>query len=315
MRPKIIRNISEFPNLDYTIVALGNFDGIHLGHQQLLKKIEEIKQKTNGKTVVFTFYPHPLKIIKPHNEAFIMQSFREKYEVLSKFNIDYIYCVRFTKEFAMLHPQNFVKKYLIDGLKAKNVCVGYNYTFGRLAQGNVLTLKEYSKEYGFKLHVIPPYKINNTIVSSSKIRKFLKAGQVELANQFLGRLYSVNGIVKKGKQRGKLLGFPTANIYFNRPLLLKEGVYAGFAKIGNTYYKAAINIGSNPTFGDEIVHLEAYIIDFNQNIYNKRLCLYFVKYLREEIKFNSQEKLLEQIKKDVQTINLCCNQETLSCII
>ncbi len=315
MRPNIIRNISEFPNLDYTIAALGNFDGIHLGHQQLLKKIEEIKHKTNGKTVVFTFYPHPLKIIKHHNEAFIMQSFREKYEVLSQFDIDYIYCVQFTKEFAMLHPQTFVKKYLIDGLKVKDVCVGYNYTFGKLAQGNVLTLKEYSKEYGFKLHVIPPYKINNTIVSSSKIRKFLQSAQVEIANQFLGRLYSVNGIVNKGKQRGKSLGFPTANIYFNRPLLLKEGVYAGFVKIGNAYYKAAINIGSNPTFEDQIVHLEAYIIDFNENLYKKRLCVYFVKYLREEIKFDSQEKLLEQIKKDVHTINLCCNQDTFSCII
>ncbi|OSS43078.1 Riboflavin kinase / FMN adenylyltransferase [Desulfurella amilsii] len=313
MKPIVIRNINDLPEIDYTIVALGNFDGIHLGHQQLLKKIVEIKQKTNGKTVVFTFYPHPLKIIKQHNQAFIMQSFREKYEILCKFNVDYIFCARFTKEFAMMHPQSFVKKYMVDGLKAKEVCVGYNYTFGKLALGNTLTLKEYSKEFGFKLHIIPAYKIDNITVSSSKIRKFLKSGEVELANQFLGRLYSINGIVKKGKQRGKSLGFPTANIYFNRPLLLQEGVYAGFAKINDIFYKAAINVGSNPTFGDQIVHIEAYLIDFNGNLYNKRINLYFVKYIREEIKFDSKETLLEQIKSDVETIDLSCNKDTLSC--
>ena len=314
MKPVVIRNLNDFPKLSYTIVALGNFDGIHLGHQQLLKKIEEIKQKTNGKTVVFTFYPHPLKIIKQYNNAFIMQSFREKYEILCKFDVDYIFCARFTKEFAMLHPQAFVKKYLCDGLKAKEVCVGYNYTFGKLSLGNTLSLKEYSQEYGFKLHIIPAYKIDNITVSSSKIRKFLQNGQIELANQFLGRLYSINGIVKKGKQRGKSLGFPTANIYFNRPLLLKEGVYAGFAKINDTYYKAAINIGSNPTFSDQIVHLEAYLIDFDGDLYNKRINIYFVKYIRQETKFDSKEKLLEQIKSDVEIINSSCNENTFACV-
>ncbi len=298
MKPIVVRNANDFPNLDYAIVALGNFDGIHLGHQQLLKKIQEIKQNTNGKTVVFTFYPHPLKIIKQHEASFIMQSFREKYKILCKFD----------------HPQAFVKKYLVDVIRAKEVCVGYNYTFGKLAQGNTLTLKEYSKELGFRLHVIPAYKIDNTTVSSSKIRKFLQNGQIELANKFLGRLYNISGVVKKGKERGKTLGFPTANIYFNRPILLKEGVYAGFAKINNTYYKTAINIGSNPTFSDEVVHLEAHFIDFNGDLYNKRIDIYFVKYIRQEIKFSSTKELLDQIKSDVEVVNASCNKETFTCI-
>ncbi|HHS49041.1 MAG TPA: hypothetical protein ENM99_04195, partial [Desulfurella acetivorans] len=178
-----------------------------------------------------------------------------------------------------------------------------------------LTLKEYSKEFGFKLHIIPAYKIDNITVSSSKIRKFLQSGEIELANQFLGRLYSISGIVKKGKQRGKSLGFPTANIYLNRPPLLKEGVYAGFAKINDIFYKAAINVGSNPTFQDQIVHIEAYLIDFNGDLYSKRINLYFVKYIREEIKFDSKEALLEQIKSDVEIINASCNTDTLSCAI
>lgn len=315
MKPKVIRNINEFPNLNYTIVALGNFDGIHLGHQELLKKIGDIKKQTNGKTVVFTFYPHPLKIIKQHNDSFIMQSFREKFEILCKFDVDYIFCARFTKEFAMMHPKSFIKKYLVDCLKAKEVCIGYNYTFGKLAQGDTYALKEYAKEFGFKVHVIPAYKINNVTVSSSKIRKSLKSGDMDGANQFLGRLYLVSGRVKKGKQRGKTLGFPTANIYFNRPLLLKEGVYAGFVKIGDVYYKAAINVGSNPTFGDKISHIEAHLIGFNEDLYQKRINLYFVKYIREEIKFESAQKLLEQIKKDVEFIGNACNEKTLSCLL
>lgn len=313
MMPKIIRNINNFPSIDYPIVALGNFDGIHLGHQELLKKIVEIKNQKGGKAIVFTFYPHPIKIIKQANEPFIMQSFREKYEALCQFDIDYIFCERFVKEFAMLHPQNFVKKYLVDGMRAKEVCVGYNYTFGKFAQGNILTLKEYSQTYGFKLHVINAFKIDSVTVSSSKIRKSLNEGDIKSANKFLGRLYSLSAIVKRGEQRGKDLGFPTANIYLNRPILLKEGVYAGFVKINNKYHKSAINIGSNPTFGDKKIHIEAHLINFHGNLYNKRINVFFVAYIREERKFNSKEELLYQIGQDVEKINTLCNEETLAC--
>ncbi len=299
---KIIRDIYTKCDIEKPVIALGNFDGIHLGHQALIKETVRRAKQIDGTPVLFTFYPHPIKVIRNVDEPFLIQTFKEKAKIIKNLGIEILICARFTKEFASLDPEFFIKNILVDNLNVKVICVGHDYTFGKNGVGTVKNLKEYAVKYSFEVVVIPPVKVDGVVVSSTKIREFLKNGLISKANMFLGRPYTISGIVKEGDKRGVALGFPTANIYPQNEILLPNGVYAAYAYIDSKRFKAAVNVGTNPTFKGKIKHIEVHLLNFSGNIYNKKIRVEFIEYIREERAFKSADALVKQIKKDINKI-------------
>jgi len=297
---RVIRDLSRTYNFGNLSIALGNFDGIHIGHKKIIQATVNMAKQSHGCAALFTFYPHPLKVLRGSNEPFIIQTFKEKMQIVNQMGIDMVVCAKFSKEFADMHPEVFVKDILVNSLKVSNVFVGYDYTFGKYGKGTVNSLRDYAKNYGFNVHIIPPVKIDGIVVSSSKIREFLRNGEIRAANLFLGRNYTITGVVRRGDERGRMLGFPTANIYPRNEILLKNGVYAAYVYINDKKYKGAVNIGSNPTFSGVDVHIEAFIFDFNKDIYGEKITIEFVDFLREEIKFKNISDLIKRIKLDIK---------------
>lgn len=284
---------------DKKVTALGNFDGIHLGHQELIKKAIELSKINNISSSAFTFRQHTMKTICKKKFPKLLITNRKKLEEFSKFMLDYAIIFDFNKDFSLLSPENFIKDILIDKLNMKIAVVGENYRFGYRASGDIQLLKSFSKIYDYKVEVIEPVKLNKIIISSSYIRSLIQEGKIEEANKCLGRYFSLEGYVTSGRKVGRKLGFPTANISIDRDYILPlNGVYLTRVKILNKYFLGITNVGINPTFNVNNLSVETYIIDFNKNIYGMFIEVEFIKRLRDEIKFNSVEELIEQMKKD-----------------
>ncbi|MDI3476838.1 MAG: riboflavin kinase / adenylyltransferase [Thermoanaerobacterium sp.] len=284
---------------DKKVIALGNFDGIHLGHQELIKKAIELSKINNMSSSVFTFRQHTMKTIRKKNFPKLLITNRKKLEEFSKFMLDYVIIFDFNKDFSLLPPENFIKDILIDKLNMKIAVVGENYRFGYKASGDIQLLKSFSKIYDYKVEVIEPVKLNKIIISSSYIRSLIQEGKIEEANKCLGRYFSLEGYVTSGRKVGRKLGFPTANISIDRDYIIPlNGVYLTRVKILNKYFLGITNVGINPTFNVNNLSVETYIVDFNENIYGMFIEVEFIKRIRDEIKFNSVEELIEQMKKD-----------------
>lgn len=299
---RIITDIRKFKNIKPPIVTLGNFDGVHKGHQKVLKTVKDRAKRLRLPSAVYTFEPHPLKIVAPHKSPPLLTALKEKMELIKASGIDYLILARFTKEFASRHPGEFVEDVLLKQLKAKEVWVGHDYAFGKGRTGTIEYLKELGKKFGFKVSVIPACKKGGVIISSSKIREYIRHGKVKEAAVFLGRSYAVSGKVVKGRNIGKHLGFPTANIEIHNELIPKDGIYAVRVLLGNQIYKGAANIGFAPTFHIKKRAVEAHIINFKQNIYDKKLKIEFIQRLRGEKIFKSADGLAIQIKRDVDKV-------------
>lgn len=299
---RIITDIRKFKNIKPPIVTLGNFDGVHKGHQKVLKTVKDRAKRLRLPSAVYTFEPHPLKIVAPHKSPPLLTALKEKMELIKASGIDYLILARFTKEFASRHPGEFVEDVLLKQLKAKEVWVGHDYAFGKGRTGTIEHLKELGKKFGFKVSVIPACKKGGVIISSSKIREYIRHGKVKEAAVFLGRSYAVSGKVVKGRNIGKHLGFPTANIEIHNELIPKDGIYAVRVLLGNQIYKGAANIGFAPTFHIKKRAVEAHIINFKQNIYDKKLKIEFIQRLRGEKIFKSADGLAIQIKRDVDKV-------------
>ncbi|GAB4447771.1 MAG: bifunctional riboflavin kinase/FAD synthetase [Bacteroidia bacterium] len=286
-----------------TVITIGTFDGVHKGHQKILKRLEEIKHQKNLKSIVFTFYPHPRKVLDPQqNSIKILSDKEEKIQLLQPFNIDYLIFCPFTKEFANILPEKFVE-YLAVHLNIKHIILGYDHRFGRDRKGDINTFLNLKNKYNYDVEQIPAETINEINISSTKIRNFLLNGNIENANQLLGYKYFLTGTVVEGKKLGTQIGIPTANIKVNDndKLIPANGVYCGEVLLKNNVYKGAINIGTNPTTdNDNIQKIEVHIINFNENIYHQKIQISFTKKIRDEIKFSSINKLKEQILKDIQ---------------
>lgn len=301
---KIIRSVSDIKKFDLKdpVVTLGNFDGVHLGHQEIFKQVVAWALSTGGSSVVFTFEPHPLKVLAPQRSPKLLSTFREKMEQVEALGMDAVICAKFTHEFASQHPEDFVKDVLVGSLGAKHLFVGHDYAFGKNRTGDIDFLRDAGARHGFDLHVIGPVQVEGIVVSSTKIRKLVMDGEVCLASKLLGRPYSIEGTVIHGKSRGRDLGFPTANITTPNELPPKEGVYAVSAHIEGKVYKGAANIGKNPTFGDEPPSYEVHLLDFDGDLYGKFIKIRFIKRIRDEAKFKSVDELVKQIKKDVEQV-------------
>ena len=297
-----IKGLKDIPsNLKTPSITIGNFDGVHLGHQALLKKTIECARIQGGDSIAITFHPHPIRVLRPEIPLKLICDLDQKVEWISEQGIDILICIPFTKEFASTSASSFVKDILVEKLKVSNLIVGYDYSFGRNREGNINFLKAQGALYHFNVHVVSPVVVDSLIVSSTLIRDLVSEGKVELAFKMLGRPFELKGKVIEGERRGgPLLGFPTANVMIREDQLCpKVGVYAVFVNIEGKEYEGVLNIGYNPTFGGEQLSVEVHIFDFNQDIYGKVIRIKLIKRLRDEKKFTSPKALIEQIQKDI----------------
>ena len=288
------------------VITLGNFDGVHLGHQRILSRVKEEASRIEGEAVVITFEPHPLKILAPERCPPLLTCFRKKVVLIEKSGIETVLCILFSNLFSEISPFDFVRSVLVERIGARKVIVGYNYHFGKGQKGDVSALKEICEPFHVEVEVVEALRIGDTIVSSSKIRKLIKTGKVEDASKLLGRDYPILGRVVEGARRGQTLGFPTANIEAVDELYPLEGIYAVEVSWHGQCFKGVANIGYNPTFisgareGGRIPVLEVHILDFNRNIYGEEVQINFKKRIRDELRFDSASELVAQIRKDIE---------------
>jgi len=298
---KIVRGTKNISGpFTYPVVALGNFDGVHVGHQILFKKAAEIASKKKGTSIAFTFEPHPLKVIAPEKVPPLLTHFHKKMELIEACNIDSVICADFTRQFADQRPRDFSENILKGKIGAKEVVVGFDYAFGRGREGTIPYLKKMGEEFGFVVHVVDPFQLDGLTVSSSHVRELIEAGNMESARKFLGRHYSIVGPVISGHKTGQAIGFPTANIDTSKVQIPGTGVYAVRMIYQNNSFGAVANIGFNPTFHRDRLSVEVHIFDFNQVIYGKEVEVEFISRIRSEIEFKSKDELVVQIKKDIE---------------
>lgn len=286
-------------------VGLGNFDGVHIGHTELINTLARESKQRGLKSIAFTFNKHPENIIRRKLITPQITTNKKKIELMYNFDIDYLYFANFDEHFSRLHAEAFVKKILVDRMGIKLAVVGHDYRFGFRGTGSTDLLIKLGEKYGFQVIVIPPVKVNSTIVSSTAIRKSLIRGEIEEASQMLGRDYSIQGIVIHGRKLGTKIGFPTANIAPEKYLVIpKNGVYFTKALVNGQLHKSITNIGKNPTFKLDTVSVETNIIDFNKDIYGQMIEVFFYTWIRGERKFKGINELKSQLKKDKE---LCIN--------
>jgi riboflavin kinase/FMN adenylyltransferase len=282
------------------VLTIGNFDGVHLGHQALFHQVMEKAQSIGGTSVVVTFEPHPIRVINSNKHFPLITLYEQKIELIEKTGVDVLICVPFTLEFAGIPARTFVQEILHERIGTKALIVGQDYSFGKNREGNVSLLQEMGEVLGFEVIVSGWIQLEQGRISSTKIRNLVREGGVEEAEKLLGRHYQIRGTVVRGRDRGgKLLGFPTANLTLSDELCPKTGVYAVTVEHNSKTYKGVANIGYSPTFKEGHFGVEVHIFDFNQSIYDQPIRLNFVQRLREEKKFEGPEDLAVQIKRDV----------------
>lgn len=286
------------------VITIGNFDGVHKGHQALFYQVIEKADSIGGTSVAITFEPHPIRVLKQNGNPPLITLYEQKVELISRTGLDVLICIPFTREFAAITAKEFVEDILVRRIGMKAIVIGKDYTFGKNREGNLDLLNTYSKRLGFEVIVPEWIKMPNTIsdrISSTRIRDLVMEGKVAEAQKLLGRYYQIRGIVAIGRNRGgKLLGFPTANINLQDELCPKMGVYAVTVECQDKLCKGVANIGYSPTFEDHIFTVEVHILDFNENVYGQKIRVNFVRRIRDEIKFSSISELSEQIKKDIK---------------
>lgn len=284
------------------VVTIGNFDGVHKGHQALLNNIINKAKEINGTSVAVTFEPHPIRVLKTNNHPPLITIYEQKLELLEKTGIDVLISIPFTKEFAAIGAKSFVEDLLVKKIGMKAMVVGKDYSFGKKREGNIEMLKEFSDRLGFEVIVpewITPPDVDERI-SSTKVREIISSGKVEKAPGLLGRHYQIRGRVVAGRDRGgKLLGCPTANLNLLDELCPETGVYAVTVESEKGLFNGVANIGYSPTFDDHLFTIEVHILDFNDDIYNKDIRVNLIQKLRDEVKFSGIDELSKQIEKDI----------------
>lgn len=301
---EIIRDLEEINTpLKNAVITIGNFDGVHIGHQALFQTVIEKADALEGTAVAMTFDPHPLHVLAPDAHPPVITLAEQKIELIAKTGIDILICIPFTREFASISARSFVVDLLLERLGMRAMVVGQDYSFGRNREGNLALLRQWAHELNFEVLVLD--WINGASgdiqrISSTQIRELVMDGRMQEARKMLGRPYQIRGVVSGGRNRGgRLLGFPTANIHLQDELCPKQGIYAVTVEHDQRTYQGVANIGYSPTFDDQVFSIEVHILDFHQNIYNDSIRVNFILRLRDEIKFDSIDALAKQIHKDV----------------
>lgn len=298
---KVIKNIPIETPLENVFFTLGVFDGLHIGHQAVLRMLTRDAQQAGGTSVVMTFEPHPLRILEPRFAPPQLTCLEHKINLIKQFNVDYLFVIDFHQEFAQLSPGQFLNEYLFKNFSIAEICVGYDSAFGKNKLGTLSMLHVLGREKNFIVKNIAPIKIDDLIVSSTIIRQLVIAGELELVEVMLGRRYSIWGTVVKGATIGRKIGFPTANINPHHEAIPPSGVYVAQVKIDGVPYQSIMNIGYRPTFYSSMDienTIEVHILDFNNDIYGAELEVIFLEKIREERRYPTQQKLIEQIRDD-----------------
>lgn len=300
---KIYRDIKEIDRkFQDTVLTIGNFDGVHLGHQALFRKVVELSETRGGDRVAVTFSPHPLKVLRPDNPPKLISTFEHKAELIEKSGIDYLVSLPFNMDLAATTADDFIKGLLVDTFNVSELVIGYDYACGKGRQGDIPFLIKAGTVYGFNVHVIQKVMVGDTVASSTNVRKLVANGEMRNVAALLGRYYQFRGIVRTGKKRGgPVVGFPTANLNINPDdLCPKTGVYAVQVIHDDRCYGGVINIGYNPTFGDQGLGAEVHIFDFDREIYGHPIKVNMIQRIRGEVKFASVEELSRRIALDVE---------------
>ncbi len=311
---KIIQDFSfQRKKIKKPIVAIGIFDGVHRGHQVLIQKTVQRAKKIGGTAVVMTFFPHPVHVLSKKKEMSLLVSLTHRLKLIKALGVSVCIVIRFTKKFANTSAESFVSKYLVEGLKAKEIFVGSNFHFGRARQGQGPFLRRMAKKHGFKVFILKSIRSHKKVISSSALRKMVAQGKLGSAEMFLNRPVSILGVVKKGDRRGRALGFPTANINPGREILPLQGVYVAQVRLGKKLYSALANIGKKPSFQkNSPIALEVHIFNFHQNIYGQEIEVKFLKRLRCEKIFRTPDALIHAMQCDKQKALAFFNEQRCS---
>ncbi|HNE50140.1 MAG TPA: bifunctional riboflavin kinase/FAD synthetase [Chitinophagales bacterium] len=300
------KGLNQLPNFKNAVLTIGTYDGVHFGHQQIIKRINDIAHEIDGESVMLTFDPHPRLVLNPNDDKLkLISTIDEKEELLEKFGLDHLVIAEFSKEFAAMEAEEYVEKVLINNFHPKCIVIGYDHRFGKNRKGDIALLKKLASKYKYTLEEISAQTLDEISVSSTKVRNALLDGDIKHANQFLAHPFTIKGKVIHGDKIGRVLGFPTANIEISNPhkLIPASGVYAVKIKIENVFYKGALSIGYRETvFDNSKLTIEVFILDFEGDLYNKNLDLIFVEYLRPQIKYENWDLLKIQIEKDVEQV-------------
>ncbi|TDE45612.1 bifunctional riboflavin kinase/FAD synthetase [Flavobacterium rhamnosiphilum] len=297
---KIFHSINDFSSTKKTILTLGTFDGVHIGHKKILKKITKNTENKKYESLVLTFFPHPRMVLQEHSDIKLLNTIDEKIELLEKIGIENLVIHPFDEAFSRLTAEEFVSTILVDRFHIQKIIIGHDHRFGRNRTANIDDLIAFGKEYDFEVEQISVQEINDISVSSTKIRNALLEGDMALANDYLGYDYFLTGIIVKGKQLGRTIGFPTANLKIeeNYKLIPQNGVYIVKSIINEQTVFGMMNIGFNPTVGGQKQSIEIHYFDFNADLYNQKISVSILQRIRSEQKFESVDFLKEQLGKD-----------------
>lgn len=303
---KVYQHFNEIQAIKNAVLTIGTFDGVHVGHQKIIEKIKTEAAKIGGETVLFTFFPHPRLVLNPSDNSLRMiQSLEEKIANLERLGLDHLIIFPFTKEFANVTAEDFIRNYLVEKLQVKVIVVGYDHQFGKNRQGDLAFLNQFSEELQYQVIEIPAEEINEVNVSSTKIRQAILNGDIETANKYLNERFSLSGKVVHGNKLGRTIGCPTANIQLDDELKIIPaiGVYVVQVKLSdNSWWKGMMSIGKNPTVTeDESIKMEVNLLDFDGDLYGQQITVQFLKYIRPELKFDSLELLIQQLDEDRNT--------------
>ncbi|MFO7822885.1 MAG: bifunctional riboflavin kinase/FAD synthetase [Cyclobacterium sp.] len=300
---KIYKSLADLPQFKDPVVTIGTFDGVHLGHQKILKRVKEFARKIKGETVLVSFWPHPRMVLFPNSHGIqLLNTFDEKADLLETFGIDHLISIPFTAEFSEMTSDDFIQEILVNKIKTKKLVIGYDHRFGKDRAGGFEHLKARQERYKFDLEEIPRQDIDDIGISSTKIRKALNTGNIGIANEFLGRPYQLEGTVVEGDKIGRTIGFPTANILVEEAdkLVPADAAYLVKVEIEEESFAGMLNIGNRPTVSGSKKSIEVHILDFQKEIYGKNIRIMFLDFLRAQKKFANLIDLKTQLEKDRQ---------------
>jgi riboflavin kinase/FMN adenylyltransferase len=297
---KVYTSLDSFPTLPFAVVTTGTFDGVHLGHQRILGRMQEICQRHQGQSVVVTYHPHPRIALGKAEGLQVLSTLEEKQALLKQFGVDCLLILPFTREFSALSSEDFIQQVLRQSLRTRKLVIGYDHRFGKNREGSFEYLSKHAFQYGFEVEEIPAQEVDDITVSSTRIRNALMDGRVSLANEFLGHAYSLTGRVVKGRQLGRTIGYPTANLEVEDPykLIPADGVYAVRVQLEETFLGGMLSIGNNPTVNGTHTTIEVNLFDFDQDLYGRYLTLYFQQYMRAQETYEGLGQLKLQLKED-----------------
>ncbi|MEX0997133.1 MAG: bifunctional riboflavin kinase/FAD synthetase [Flavobacteriaceae bacterium] len=297
---KVHHSITDYKNKSQSVITIGTFDGVHIGHREILKKLTSEAEKLNLESVILTFFPHPRMVLQKESDIKLINTIEERIDIFSKTDLDHLIIHPFTKEFSNLSAEAFVKNILVDRLNVKKIIIGYDHRFGKNRSANIDDLKKFGEKFHFEVQEISAQELDDVAVSSTKIRKALENGDLETANNYLNYPFMLNGTIVKGRGIGRTINFPTANLHIeeNYKLIPKNGVYVVKSVLGNEEVFGIMSIGTNPTVGGKNRTIETYFLDIDKDLYGKKITIEMLSKIREEDTFDSLEALQNAIKND-----------------